>query len=964
MTTPATEAAKAAGITEPTEPTGKADPAARTGGSVAPSRVGGPRRWWDGVLAADPGLGQLQAGWRSLVAVTTGLAVGYGMSVALTLPAMLGMMVGGMMGMMSAFAIAENTPLRLTRSILWMPFPYSAVLPLAAWLHQDRALELTLMVVALALTFFLARFGSLALLTGMMLFNSFMVGMMANIPLNLCGKLFVVALVSSAAILASRLLLCCPMPREDLLRTQRAFVVEARRVGDAATAALDPDADHEVAIKRMRRSLRRLNITTVTIDGRLAQPEVAADPHTAELLHQYLFDAELALQGIGQAVQRLTRLPVPPRLREAMVVALVVARDTPLGRADALHPAARLIQQQAGDVLGDRNTSPDEAEAAVLARRVGHLLDSLADSLAHWLDLGWNAPKARAKVPFQPTVALEQNRPAGAGAVARRIAAAQELKGWRRVVPYVRLPLHAAVACAIVCPITDAIDPARFYWGLVGVMITLFGTNTTHERLRKLAHRMVGTVAGAVIGIWLLRLIGPGHVYLTLLVIVAGLAVGAWGMQRQYAYWVVGLVTALVQLYGMSTPYSGMDHLLAERLLDNGLGILVATACAALIFPLSTRKVAQEADHGYVAALEHLVTQVRERWEDPEAPVRLRGAARGVDAALFQVRSVARPLIRMPLGVRGRGAENRLALLATATAHARALAAAADVDIDLGPRLTGHVERITQTLLESLHALDRHFSTGEPGGTWVRVSPLVRDLEGELRAPAGPRADRLHIALRELAALDEVLAGFAEGRGLETVTASAEQSAVPAEAHRTPPTTPRERRTQEVLAAWAAHTRQADERKPGGVPEPRGPVAAQAVHPAGPGTPVPAARKAGGAPVPVRNTGGPDTAVPGAGGPRTVGARTGGPVTVSGSVRCEDHPVDCDAWITVVSARGKRQAGVRASGGRYRITGLEPGTYTLIAAGSSHAPRAEFLSVTRTEGEMHHDIRLHPASGQ
>ncbi|WP_406347843.1 FUSC family protein [Streptomyces sp. NBC_00144] len=960
MTTPATEAAQATA-----EPDGGRPP--RTGGSVAPRRVGGPRRWWDGVLAADPGLGQLQAGWRSMVAIITGLAVGYGMSVALTLPAMLGMMVGGMLGMMSAFAIAENTPLRLTRSILWMPFPFSAVLALSAWLIGDRVLELTLMVVALALTFFLARFGSLALLTGMMLFNSFMVGMMSNIPLNLCGKLFVVALVSAVGILVSRLLLCCPMPREDLLRTQRAFVVEARRVGDAATAALDPDADHDVAIKRMRRSLRRLNITTVTIDGRLAQPEVAADPHTAELLHQYLFDAELALQGIGQAVQRLARMPVPPRLREAMVVALVVARDTPLGRADALHPAARLIQQQATEILSDRDASPDEAEAAMLARRVGHLLDSLADSLAHWLELGWNAPKARAKVPFQPTVALEQNRPAGAGAVARRIAAAQERKGWRRVIPYVRVPLHAAVACAIVCPITDAIDPRRFYWGLIGVMITLFGTNTTHERLRKLAHRMVGTVAGAVIGIWLLHLIGPGHVYWTLLVIVAGLGLGAWGMQRQYAYWVVGLVTALVQLYGMSTPYSRMDHLLGERLLDNGLGILVATACAALIFPLSTRKVAQEADRGYVAALQHLITQIRERWEDPEAPVRLRGAARGVDAALFQVRSVARPLVRMPLGIRGRGAENRLALLATATAHARALAAAADVDIDLGPRLTGHVERITQTLLESLRALDLHFSTGEPGGTWVRVSPLIRDLEGELRgAPAGPRADRLHIALRELAALDEVLAGLAEGRGLETVTASAERATAPAEAPRTPASTPRERRTQEVLAAWAAQTRlQAGERTPGSTPGPHGPVTAQAgpgtaipAQNAGPGT-APAARTADGGRDRARNGGVPDTT-----GARNGGSRTGGSVTVSGSVRCADHPVDCGAWITVVSSRGKRQAGVRAAGGRYRITGLEPGTYTLIAAGSSHAPRAEFLSVTGTEGEMHRDIQLHPASGQ
>ncbi|MEU6118194.1 FUSC family protein [Streptomyces sp. NPDC047117] len=946
MTTPAT------GTPDITDGRKGRDPAHES--AIAPRRVGGPRRWWDWVLAADPGLGQLQAGWRTLVAMVTGLATGYGMSVALGLPAMLGMMAGGMMGLMSAFAVAENTWQRLTRAILWMPLPFSAALPLAAWLHQYRVVELTIMVAALAVTFFLARFGTLALLGGMLLFNAFMVGMMANVPLNLCGEMFLVALVSAVAILLTRLALCYPMPREDLLRTQRAFVVEARRVADAATDALDPDADHEVAVKRMRRSLRRLNVTTVTIDGRLAQPEVAADPDTAELLHRHLFDAELALKGIGQCVQQLTRLPAPAHLREAMVVGLVIARDTPLGRADALRPAAQLIQQQATAVLEAPETGAEEAEAAALARRVGHLLDTLADSLAHWLDLGWNAPTARAKVPFQPTVALEQNRPAGTGAVARRVIAAQNEKGWRRAVPYLRAPVHAGLAAAIVCPITDAINPQRFYWGLVGVMITLFGTNTTHERLRKLGHRMAGTIVGAVIGVLLLRLIGPGHIYWTLLVIVAGLTFGSWGMQRQYGYWVAGLVTALVQLYGLSTPYTGMETLLSERLLDNGLGIIIATACAALVFPVSSRKIAQEAERGYVSALEHLVSQVAERWQDPAAPVRLRGAARGVDAALYQVRGVARPLVRMPVGVRGRGAENRLALLAAATGHARSLAAAADIDIDLAPELAGRVDRITATFVESLHALDHRFATGEPDGTWVRVSPLIRELEGVLHAPSGPRADRLHVALRELAALDEALAGYADDRGLAVTTATPEPDpatqAAPAAKSAAPTThaaSTLDRRTQAALAAWLAHTRY--EGAPGAkqVPVSSGATAgtpAARREPAAEAAPAPAAGPRG------------RSAAPGA---RT--ASPAGTCTVSGSLHCPEHPGGCEAWITVVSDRGKRRAGVRAVGGRYRITGLEPGGYTVIASGSAHAPTARFVAVDPSRGDIHQDIELKPA---
>ncbi|MFJ9038683.1 FUSC family protein [Streptomyces sp. NPDC102406] len=869
-----------------------ATPPAAPAADLAPHRVAGPRRWWDWVLAADPGLGQLQAGWRSLVAMVTSLAVGYGMAEALRIPAMIGMMVAGMMGLMSAFAVAENTWDRLARAILWMPFPYTAVLWLCANLTGHRAAQMVLMISALALTFFLARFGPMALITGMMLFNGLMVGMLAGILAALVGKTFAVALVAAAAVLATRLLLCFPMPREDLLRTQRAFVVEARRVADAAVDALDPDADPERAVRRMDRSLRRLNITTVTIDGRLAQPEVAADPAAAELLHRHLFDAELALRGIGQATAELTRRPLPPPLREALAVGLVLARDTPLGRAEGLRPVAARVQERAEAILRDPAAPADDVEAAVLARRIGHLLDSLAASLHAWLTLGRTTSAGPADVPFRPTVALENNRLPGSAGPARRVLAAGSESGWRRVVPFVRVPVHAAVAAAIVCPIADAIDPRRFYWGLVGVMITLFGTNTTHERLRKFGHRMVGTVIGAVLGIVVLHLIGRDHVYATLAVIVAGLAFGAWGMQRAYACWVVGLVVALTQLYGLTTPDSGMNHLLGERLLDNGIGVLVATACAALIFPLSRRTVVKEAERGYVDALAQVVMQVEQRWTHPDEPVRLRGAARSVDAALIQVQSVVRPLVRMPVGVRGPAAEHRAALLATATGHARALAVAADVDVDLPPRLAERARLITATLTASLKELDRFFASGAPesadAGAWRRVGPLVRELEAELApAPPGPRARRLATALRELDALDETLAAYAEQAGLP-VAAEGRTAQAPA--------SPMQRRTRSVMAAWNE--------------------------------------------------------------PRHREPALTGTARVEGRVTCAAHPEGCAAWVTVISARGKRLAKSPVTAGGYAVDALPPGTHTLVVSSSRHAPRADLVTLDGPSGTARHDVEL------
>ena len=388
---------------------------------------------------------------------------------------------------------------------------------------------------------------------------------------------------------------------------------------------------------------------------------------------------------------------------------------------------------------------------------------------------------------------------------------------------------------------------------------------------------------------------------------------------------------------------------MTQRLIDNAMGMAVGTVCAALLFPVSTRKVAREAEHGYLSALEQLITQIAERWKSPDEPVRPRGAARGVNAALYQIQSVLRPLVRMRIGTRSRGRDNLLALLDTATRHANALAAAAD--IDLPPRLRIHVERITQIFIGSLHALDRQLITGQRDGTWVRVSPMIHELQIVVRDPAGPPADRLYVALSELAALDEVLASLADNRGLSLMTAIA---AAPAPAdtsrgYRATPATPKEpqtggptvRQMQAVQAAWAKRSRAATD------------TVGHGRH----RRMVTAPNEAAGAGMGVSIGSGSRPQ-------RAVGTRIGGAgesmVTVRGALRCLEHD-GCEAWITVVNDQGKCQARLNSVGGSYEITGLTPGRYTLIVSSSQHRPRAELLLVDRPGRDVQHDITLIPA---
>lgn len=918
-----------------------------------PERVGAARSRWDAILAADPGLGRLQTGWRTAVSMVTGLATGYGMALALGAPVMFGLMVGGMQGMITSITVGENTPGGVAKWMLWTVVPFCCGLGLSAALHNYHTVELVLLVLVLAGQMYMMRLGKIGLYSAAVFFSAYLTGVIVGIPPSAFGGLAVIAVVVVIALVVARLVLCNPMPREDLIRTQRAFVIEARRFADAAASALDVEADPERAVKRMQRALARMNVVTLTVDGRLAQPESAADPDLAEQLHQYLFDAELALQGVGKAVQEMDRTAVSPALREALVVALVLTRDTPLGRADALRPAADRIRAQAEAAAGE-----DSDQTRAQARRVADLLDALAGHLAHWLELGQGTPSAGAKVPFQTGVALEGGRPAGAASAAQRVAA--DGKG-PNVTPAFRAAVQAAVAGAIVLPIAEEINSQKFYWGIIGVMIALTGTSTTHERVRKTARRLAGTVIGAVLGIALHELIGTTHVVWSLVVIVAAVAVGAWGMQRQYAIWVAGLVTALVQLYGFTTPGS-LDWLLTQRFIDNGVGMVLATLAAALILPLSTGRILRETERGYIDAVKQLLDRTRERWSEPDSPVRLRGAARAVDAAHHQLQAAVRPVVRLPRGVRGRSGDNLLALFDNATSHARRLARTADTDIEMAPRLRVDLADILATFSASLDALDRHITSGDSGGEWTRVTPLIRDVQAGLRAPGGPSSSLLDASLGELAALDESLASLSATRGMRTAPLPVEGAARPGQA-----TAPQQAWAQ-GQSAPARAPRQASVPRPTSAAQPSRP--AQQQFPAPQATPAPeSARPAQRAQPQARSAQAPTSAPTPATAPpatspvsgrRTPAATPGnaGLCSVTGTVRCANHLTGHTAWITVVSSSGQRRARVRAVKGDYEVTGLEPGSYTLIAAVNGHTPQASFVLLDTPGRPLRHDFEL------
>jgi hypothetical protein len=87
-------------------------------------------------------------------------------------------------------------------------------------------------------------------------------------------------------------------PSKALRRTQRSYDARARKVAALALELFDKPGQSERDAHRLRRQLVRLNEAALMIDAQLGDPSAVTEGSSAQLLHQRLFDVELALTNV------------------------------------------------------------------------------------------------------------------------------------------------------------------------------------------------------------------------------------------------------------------------------------------------------------------------------------------------------------------------------------------------------------------------------------------------------------------------------------------------------------------------------------------------------------------------------------------------------------------------------------------------------------------------------------------
>jgi uncharacterized membrane protein YgaE (UPF0421/DUF939 family) len=734
----------------------------------------------DRFLGSDPGLNRLLSALQCVVTIAAALGAGW-LFVSLThalqvqthgavLPAaqaagvaaanheflVIGLLLAALTGMMASFGVLDKTAKGQLATLLFLPVPMIATLALGLAIGGYRIPALVSLALVLAIGTYCRRFGPRGFIAGMLLFMGNFLGFFVHGAIGIGDLGWLAAELGVGVVVAGvvRFTLFYPRPAKALARTQRSYAARARKVAGLALELFDDPTATERDARPLHRQLVRLNEAALMIDAQLGDPAAVADGSSGQLLHQRLFDVELALTNIARFAPAMARLDLPAGHRDEVRAALaaIVAGDPAAAKAHAARLTELLHATAASPAGGDR-------DALVVPHRFAGSVINLTDAWTEWIALGQTE---EGKGEFQPSVMLFGGWLPGSAMVSAMASMESGGRPWERIRmrPYIRTAIQMGIAVGAAIALGDVLSGRRFYWAVIAAFITFMGANNSAEQARKAMYRVAGTVVGIGIGSLVVDAVGH-NTDVSIAVILVSLFFGIYLMRINYAFMTIGITVMVSQLYVQLDEFS--NSLLLLRLEETALGAGVAIIVVLVVLPLRTRRVLRVALRAHVKAIGRLVDHAvgHLMGNDDDIDTTLRADARAVDASYQALVATAMPLRRNLFGSLDEETNEAMRLAAASRNYSRNLVA--DVAptglLDTAARID--IEQASETLRQSLDTVAGAV-TGSRDGTYTRSAALFDRAERRLEDDVGAVGAAGSLALRDLKLVDGTMARLAE----------------------------------------------------------------------------------------------------------------------------------------------------------------------------------------------------------
>ncbi|GAA2339773.1 FUSC family protein [Dactylosporangium salmoneum] len=702
----------------------------------------------DRLRAYDPGGIRVRLAAQVVVTMTAAMAAEWLLVQARHDPVpVVALMLGAVVALCGVFAAPMfDTPRQQALNLALIPIPALGGIALGLALAPHQFWGFGAVIVVLTAGAYLRRFGPRGFFGGVFAFNGTFFGLFLYgvITLGSLGWVTVEVVLAVAVTVALQLTAFRIRNDRTLARLRRSFGARSRAVAAVALALTEAPAPRRRArlVRLLRRRTLAFNEAALMADAYLERPGALPAGASPGIVHQRLFDLELAVTNLARFAVTLADADLPPKLRELVREGLAAVGELDADRADA---AGRLVLQELPD-----------GPARIVAHRFGGCLRAVAEAL---YGLRGGLGRDEPEVEFVAAAELAGGFLPGSAGVSQ--TASEEPQIARRIgrsglPPNVRIAGQMAVAATAALVLGYTVDHRRWYWAVVAAFVTFMGAHNAGEQLRKGSLRVIGTVAGVLIGALLAHAIGP-HVYAALAVILAALFLGLYLMRSSYAWFVIAITIAVSQLYVELGEYS--EDLLLLRLGETALGAAVALLTVLVVMPLRTGRVVRVATREYLTTLDGVVAATQQQLLGTGSD--LRAAVRRLDAA-YQALMATLSVLGVPLLPAPSARILFSNSLSASRNYARNLLTDAAGSVTLDAAQAEALGLAAGTLRASIEELITRLRGQEPG-PYVRSASRFATLGAGLHLPeTAPPV----LALRDLQLIDGSLAVIAEQLGL------------------------------------------------------------------------------------------------------------------------------------------------------------------------------------------------------
>lgn len=618
------------------------------------------------VFLADPGLASMRRAIRAIVTILAAVFTTYALVSALApIAAIPAALLAGMVGLFATFAVNDPAVRGKALTLALFALVAACALTLGSLVSASVLLTDVCLILVLFLAFASRRFGARFTPLGMGAFVGFYFAALLRVQLVELPLLLI-----GVGLGAGWGLILLPVvfpddPRRAQTRLTATFFADAAALVGALHRNLDMLGGELSRPVSLRRALARLSRVEVDLAKALADAdEEEGRSAERESLAYFLADVLISLETLVESTVALASRGLLVDPLRARVSALCSALERALW-AQAVRGHALTFVPLLTELLDPSsfNALPEPERARRLTHQMALAVRWLADD------------PTPDEIARRDDVAGAGERAGGVSQTSSLDAPAAEAAEVPTAPggldPSMRQAIQGVLAGTASILVGHAISPAHPYWALLTAFVVLSRSGSVGVTYVRAAERLLGTLAGAVVGFSLAWVVA-GSVSRELALLFASVFLAVVLFSTSYALMVFFITIMLALLYDVLLGHVTLP-LIESRVVNTLVGAISGVLAARLVLPTRTSDEVRDKTQHYFSTLTTYLSLAVGALLTTDSSSRLLPNTQALRDALADARTSLTTLRRQP-GTRSRnGAERMLTAIVESSYYARRL---------------------------------------------------------------------------------------------------------------------------------------------------------------------------------------------------------------------------------------------------------------------------------------------------